>query len=496
MKRYLYKKNLPSFERYELFDTREEDWEATVVIPEFKNRGIRDIETLYIKGVKRVDNYKNKIEYKEFFNDYLKLGRNLFELSMTEHKVHFVENYELDIITLTSNYIEKNFFEIPLSDSQERIIKNIIDLKEDFLYMDLPDYFNNLIFDIINLIDDIMDLLNLLLREKNYSIDDYLNELWGIIEEAVDVCDILSKKDEFNEISKLFSNCQTELNKLFKKIEQAIKNSKIDLRKKIIISNAQKSEITKSNILNKYEESPLIVIFTYDQLNDLKNIITNFLKKYGFPYYVFTEDEKDYKNYVNDNIIKINSNDDVIPCNILILNSIFNYLLYTILTEWKTADSKIKKIWGFDEKKLKSKNITTIHKIRKMYSYFNSNLSSKLYNFKNHINNIDDEHNFNMEFLNDENDYKNCDNYFKSDKDEEYCEFYFNNLCIAANEILNRECKYDDIDAESKNCPNCGEVFIPSKSYRVYCCDKCRKEGRKNKKNENKRNERKKNKVL
>lgn len=101
---------------------------------------------------------------------------------MTEHSVHFQKNYELDIATLTSNYIEKIFWELPLSDLQENVIENIVELREDFVYLELPNSYNGLIWGIIELIDEIIDLLYLLLKEKHYEIDDDLNELWSILE--------------------------------------------------------------------------------------------------------------------------------------------------------------------------------------------------------------------------------------------------------------------------------------------------------------------------
>jgi len=491
VKNYIYKDNLPSFKKYELFDTMEENYKATTVIPTYKGRGIRGISTLYIKGIERIDDYNDRIEYKKFFNDYLKLGKDLFELSMTEHQVHFIENYEFDISTLISNYIESVFFEIPLTDLHRNIISSIEDLVKDFINMELPNNYSGIVLGIIDLINEIMDLLFLLVNEKNYNIDDDLNEVWGVLEETVDICDDLNEKNKLDKILNILLDCQIKLSKLLEKIEKVVKNSEINLKKKISISNAQKKEIKKGNILNKDKESPLVVLFAYDQLNELKNIIDVFLNKYGFPYYVFSDDEKKYKKYVNDKIIKIEDNVDIIPCDILILNSIFNYLLYTIVKDWKVADDKIKKIWNFDDKKLKSKNVTTIHNIKKMCSYFNNNLSSKLYEFKNYIHNIDDENNFNIVPLNNEEDYNNCDNYFKNIKDGDYYQVLFNNLCIAANEVLTKEYRYDKINEKCDYCRNCGKSFTPSSKLKKYCCDECKIEGRRKKKTENKRNERK-----
>lgn len=64
--KYIYTINLPSFEKYELFDPDEDTWEATKVIPDYKGKGIRDISTLYIKGIKRKDNLINKITPMDF----------------------------------------------------------------------------------------------------------------------------------------------------------------------------------------------------------------------------------------------------------------------------------------------------------------------------------------------------------------------------------------------------------------------------------------------
>lgn len=490
MERYIYKDYLPSFERYELFDPNEEEWKIIAnAIPDLKGKGIRDISTLYIKGIKRIDNLEDKIEYKEFFNDYIELGKKLYNLAITEHPVHFTQDYEFDITTFMSNYIERKFWELDLTILQKKSINDIINLRESFEDIVIKDN-NKAVYGILDLIDEILDLLFLLLCELDYEIEKYLNRLLEVIKSTIDMYNSLILDKETVKIFNLFFNCQCDLAMLVKEIKEIVKNSDIYLNKKVSLSPAKKSKVTKKDVLNKFEETPLTVIFTYYQIDDLQKIITEFIGKYGFPYYVFEEDEEKYIKEIN-RIIDLSEEDSAIPCDILILNSIFNYLLYTILTEWKTADDKIKKIWGFDDKKLKSKNVTTIHNVKKMCKYFNSALTSKLYGFKNYIENVNDENNFNVVSLNNEEDYDNCDNYFKGDRDEGYYKLLFNNLCIAANEILTKEYRYDKIDAKSKSCPNCGKSFIPSKDFRTYCCEKCQVEGRRKKKAENKRNERK-----
>lgn len=57
------------------------------------------------------------------------------------------------------------------------------------------------------------------------------------------------------------------------------------------------------------------------------------------PYYIKVDDEKEYRSSAN-NIIKVNNNEEIIPCDILIINSVFNYMLYTMLTEWKETDKE------------------------------------------------------------------------------------------------------------------------------------------------------------
>ena len=69
---YIYLKNLPLFERYELIDINEEIWKSTRNAGLFNNRGSRSINSLYIKGINKISDEDRKIDdYKMFFKNYL-----------------------------------------------------------------------------------------------------------------------------------------------------------------------------------------------------------------------------------------------------------------------------------------------------------------------------------------------------------------------------------------------------------------------------------------
>ena len=82
----IYTDNLPAFEEYTIINNEEEVLKFLNKVS--NNKGILPIDTLYIKGINRIDN-NNCIGANKFFYDYLELGKQLFELSLLNNKMSF-----------------------------------------------------------------------------------------------------------------------------------------------------------------------------------------------------------------------------------------------------------------------------------------------------------------------------------------------------------------------------------------------------------------------
>jgi len=500
MEKYIYKdKNLLSFEKYELFDPSEENWRATTFIPSFP-QGVRHIDSLYIKGINRIFSSKT-INCKDFFSDYLKLGKKLFELATSRNKISFTLNEDLDDSELNSNYIEKVMtFDTAVcsskmlnsnigsnfSEKQNCILEEVLNLRDKFSTLAEDKNFNNLIYGLIDIIDDI---INLLLENTTIQIDIYKNlcDLLGIVKKAYNYCNS-GKNYSDVEITKNLLLAQAELSDLQFRIEDIQKKNNFDLRKNLTISNRKKYETTtKTNVYNKFKDSLLEVVFTYNQIKDLKRIIINWLDNYGFPYYVKESDEVEYRNKIieifklekeeNKNeyngIISLKENEEIIPCNFLITNSIFCYMLYKIFDDWNAAEDNIKSIFGFENKSDFRDNRSRIQKIKDANKYYNNSVCSNILGFST------------KEYIVNE---ENTNNKFK-DKDSG-CDLYFNNLLLVSNRLINEK-TLEPINIKQEKCPICGKKFTKNKDRRGYCSEKCaekgKTEGNRKKKQKNKK---------
>lgn len=493
---YIFKGNLPSFEKYELFDPREEDWKATTKVPGFIPKGIRHINTLFIKGINKKDltDEDEVIKYKDFLKRYLKLGEQLFNLSISENKLYFTPNYELSDDELNSNYIEKIILETSLTESQTKKFDSIINLRDDIEILLGTDNNIDIIYDILDVIDKLLDLTFILINELNYcigsDIDSNLDALCGLLEEMVDNYDIyIDSHSEIKSTRDFLLSTKVEIHRLLQQVEKMALENNLNLDKKIALSVAKKNKSTKSNVYNYFEEPLLNVVFTYDQINELEKIIINFLIKNGFPYYILNEDEEKYsKMFPNLDTRK----DGIIPCETLILNSIYSYMYDHLITKWHLADDRIKEIWGFDDKVSKRENIKRIEKIKRSYYYFNNKLSSNIYSFVNHKDSRKVEKRTGIKDLDDKDDFTCCDNYFKiDDGDDMYYEQEFTNLCIAVNKIMEMEEKYSykRINDKIKPCPICHKGYIPNKDNRS-CHKECADEYTRRMDNERQRRKR------
>ena len=93
--KYIYTKDIPMFERYEFIDYGVYRLLSTTLKGKVNKMGSY---SFYIKGINRRKNSNNfiTIPEKSFFDDYLKLGKDLFELASAKNKVCFNNNYFFD----------------------------------------------------------------------------------------------------------------------------------------------------------------------------------------------------------------------------------------------------------------------------------------------------------------------------------------------------------------------------------------------------------------
>ena len=160
--------------------------------------------------------------------------------------------------------------------------------------------------------------------------------------------------------------CVEDLNSILDELSRETPIQKIE----IILNNSLKKELSNNKIkdlkyinnINYYGsdmKSFMTFLFEDTQLKDIKKAIIPFIEKFGFPYYN-------------------NNNEDIIPCNILIENSIFYYMYYTLFSDWQTADKRILEVFDFipKEKFKKSKeleNKTFFQTNRKSIIFYKNN---------------------------------------------------------------------------------------------------------------------------
>lgn len=492
MKEKIYEdENLPSFERYELFDIFEDGLCPTLMFSS-DYKGVRDIDTLYIKGINKYNSHTKKIESEKFLEDYLKLGKKLFQLAISKNKIIFHLNKPLDDADFISYYIEEiydndqalNFNEkididilTELTDylgDQINSFTEILDLRDQLIDIGNENDFCKIIFITVDLIDDI---INLFIINLTLDLDFSLNRLLDIVKKIVDKYYSENALNNSAKILNIFLSAQFDLNDLLEEVELLQKNKGFELKKHFSISNNTKNfqNMGKINIYNKFEKSPLEIKFAYSQLKDLKRIIINWLNDYGFPYYIRKKDEAKYRKNTG-----MRDGDYCIPCNLLITNSIFSYMVYTIFDDWNVADINIKNIFGFDDNDIFSKNRSKIQEVIKSFHYYNNSVCSKILGFNT------------KEYVIEDNEEDHEKKVFKEDskfKEEGSGKvLYFNNLLLAVNKLIEEKIR-EPINTSRKRCLTCGKVFIVSRKNRKYCSNVCKEKGtrKNNAKNKNKK---------
>ena len=470
-KEYIYTQNLYCYEKYEVFDLNDDDSYSTAKIGINNDKGVRFPESIYIKGINRIQN--ERVSSKFFLKDYLDLGKKLFELASSKNNISFATNRLLDDDDIKSKYIEENFIDFldtPLSETQITLIDKISHLIHE---VETPISYNdksyNMFLNIIDIADVILNSIFIIVnKEIKYDVTDDLKKLSYILE------NLYSEINE-NKISLLsiLTMVQYSLVTLLKKIDDILNNNKLNLRNTVARSisiRKDKNNITNIDVLKAYEKSPLTITFTYSQMKDVKKYLKDWLKIYGFPYYSDID-------FVTDKMLKernINyENGDIIPACNIIENSVFNYMFYEIIIMQQEADEKIKNLFFFKEN-YTQKNLSYAYELKELTNYYREKICMNVF---------EEKIGFYEKIIKDKEEYDASTNHFKNISEDGYDgkEFIFKNLCVAANMMLKEEIKNIPLN-KKKKCGNCGNYFTPNKKFYKYCSEDCKKKGERKKK--------------
>lgn len=516
---FIFIDNLPMFERYEIIDSKDEDMVAiSEVLNENNIKGVYTTEYSYIKGINRKERDENKIKCDAFFQAYLNLGKKLFELATSKNKIKVISRYEItDISDLTSRYSEMYYFPIveQLTDAEydmtvninkfiskftslylsnkvlnKEKISEVIDLAQDCLgnllaLSDTPEEIivENKSYKNYNIYSDLLELESILSLINN-KLSNYM-VAYNIFEEK----EIITKANEvlIHNIEKL----ELIKNTLVEKLDES--SFKDDLKKNLSNGSRSLSKISNVDFYEDRKQAPIIIKFSYYQKKKVHSIIKSWLKKYGFPYYISKKLEKEYLEATR-RMFKLENDEFIIPCNNLIVNSVYNYMYYTLCTEREVADERILSIFNFipkeNNRKSRSKRInnTQIANIKETLNYYNNIYCSKIFGFNcMTISEMKDSFS--------EDDKKNYFNHDSVD-DGMYVE-YFNNLCIAMNRLIPDKINEFKIKHNGSigRCPICKKIF-DKKNKEICCSEDCEKIRVRKRKRENKREERKRGKNL
>ena len=519
MEKLIYTDNLPQFEKYEIIETNIEEWHSINKAVQKDNiSGIYNVDYLYIKGFNRLEVEDNTIPVEQFFKDYLKLGKKLFDLSTPKHTIRFI--IEQDITNspdLKSHYIEMYYHDIVenLTDTEKDLVKEFEKMEE--LIIKLEDTYNKKeenIFFIENLMDEKKDLVKEVKKIEEFStktrkIYDTFKENISLIKQLTSECfwnaliliDIKEQSiymklwellefsfvlDEYNyKISNLYSKDLKKLNNIdntlleyYNKLvifkEQSSRllsecNFEKKLKKKLSRGIRSLEKITNTKFYNYKDELPITINFGINQMKNVKNILMTWLKKYGFPYYVSEENEEEYHKQTK-KILSLNDNEELIPCRDIVYNSIFNYMYYTLYIDWNNTDKKILDIFKITSKDLakgnKLDNRKHIVSQKKILTDYNKFVCTSILNFKSDSK-IED-----IDILPDKSD-----NNFTYSKNEFTQEEIFNNMCVAMNKLVYNKTYNYKTTGKIQYCQICNKELKPHE--RKYCSNpKCKRKGK------------------
>lgn len=477
---YVYIDEIPDFENYDLVNIDEELHKKLFNLP--PERLQFGTSSLYIVGTNKIDIKQKKIFYDYLRKDFLKLGKNLFNIAKQNNKIRFEPIDKINNKEFESYYLEHVLFEIELTKKQSQIMSEIYKNYDNVIYTLSTNKKTQNIYSYIYIMDDIINSLYLLHDKLNFKIDDYLMMLLNI----------LKKLNKNLKLNIHIANILTEIKELSDTIENIKNEYKFDLKKEISLAL---KEPTKLNVNKYFEAPPLSITFNYSQYPEIKKHILKWVNEYGFPYYVLSKEEDKYKNKIT-KFINLKNNEYAVPCEELILCSVFSYMFYTIRTDWKKADEKIKGLFGFNLNNNTRNNSKKITNIKKLFSYYNTYVITNQLGLYSGYDNISIS---NYKEKDAKKKYEDCDNYFKytNDYSQEYQENIFYNICLANYYLINDSVNMKDNNLKllrknkQKQCKICGKWFIPNKEFKNFCCSECKHKHEKEKdriKKKNKRN--------
>ena len=434
MKDLIYFDNLPMYEKYEFIDTHNDLYSGL-------NLTSRSVDNLYIKGINRINREEKTIPLEDF-------------IIALKYTYQITEN-----IDLKDRYVFKNYFELidGLELEELKLISSISNSLNKLAYFNtIPSVDKTINTKIIDMGQELLDDLIILYDEIRLDIYPYLYKLDDTIASEINLLDkeccsivknlIFDDEDfNFSEIKEIQTMCVEDLNSILDELSRETPIQKIE----IILNNSLKKELSNNKIkdlkyinnINYYGsdmKSFMTFLFEDTQLKDIKKAIIPFIEKFGFPYYN-------------------NNNEDIIPCNILIENSIFYYMYYTLFSDWQTADKRILEVFDFipKEKFKKSKeleNKTFFQTNRKSIIFYKNNwlryndfVCHDILGMKYCYKEVKDVTNYNDNHFNIIG--KNGFNY----------KIVFYNLCTAMNMLLQEKTDYFTTDTKIDNCKFCGK---------------------------------------
>lgn len=488
MNNLIYFDNLPMYEKYEFIDTHDELYQGLNLT------SIR-ADDLYIKGIDRINRVNNTILLEDFSIEYMKLGKKLFELVYKKHKITFKYTYRItENLDLKDRYIQKNYFELVggLQSDEINLINSISNsLNKLVWFNEVSSVDKNINKKIIDIGQELLDDLIILYDEVRLDIFQYLYNLDDILASEIKLLDkeICSRVNNLifddrnfnsNEIQEIQAMCLSDLTSILDELSKKTPKQKIEA----ILKNSLKKELSNNKSVDlKYIDninyygsdikSFITFLFECNQLKDIKKAILPFIKKFGFPYFDNNQNHK-----TNICPIKLNVNEDIIPCNILIENSIFYYMYYTLFSDWQTTDKRILEVFDFipkeEFKKSKLKGKTFFKVNRKNIIFYKNNWLR----YNDFINRdiLGMEHSYKKE--KDENRYN--DNHFNiTGKDGFNYKIIFYNFCTAMNMLLQEKTDYFTTETTQDKCKFCGKKFTPTSKLKKYCSKTCSTNGRK-----------------
>ena len=271
----IYLENIPMYEEYDLIDLNENDtiFLMKMYEKEHKNKisnGTRLPDGMFIIGRKKQKN-NNSVSAEQFFKDYLKLGKDIFNLAISKKDIEIQYPYKLSDDYIYLKHIASDpEFEFKMREKYDYHLDEIYTIKEEVcVYLEDKAYEESL-SDFQTLTDENLNIIYVLHIFFKQEVKDKLEKLINIMAKIFECClqiDTKFSEDIFTKLCKINKELQIMLNDL----EIEMKNKNLNIRKKTITSNARKLEnITNIDFINLTNDYPIKIKFTYNQFKQLK----------------------------------------------------------------------------------------------------------------------------------------------------------------------------------------------------------------------------------